>query len=82
LHPPGRPERSRAPELAGPAAAGIPVLVVQGERDPFGTPAEVSALGVAGVEVIGVPGDHTLAKTAAAAAAVASALTARLRATT
>jgi len=35
LHPPGRPERSRAAELA---AAGTDVLVVNGERDPFGIP--------------------------------------------
>lgn len=40
LHPPGRPEASRAPELL---AAGCPVLILQGERDPFGTPAEVAA---------------------------------------
>ncbi|MFD7920166.1 alpha/beta family hydrolase [Streptomyces sp. NPDC059740] len=40
LHPPGRPESSRAAELAGPAAAGLPTLVVQGGRDPFGRPAE------------------------------------------
>jgi predicted alpha/beta-hydrolase family hydrolase len=37
LHPPGRPERSRLEELEG---AGVPVLVVQGERDPFGAPEE------------------------------------------
>jgi predicted alpha/beta-hydrolase family hydrolase len=37
LHPPGRPERSRLPELLG---ARVPTLVVQGERDPFGTPEE------------------------------------------
>jgi uncharacterized protein len=35
LHPPGRPDRSRAAELA---AAGTDVLVVNGERDPFGIP--------------------------------------------
>jgi uncharacterized protein len=35
LHPPGRPERSRAAELA---AAGTDVLVVNGDRDPFGIP--------------------------------------------
>ncbi|MEV4842981.1 alpha/beta family hydrolase [Micromonospora matsumotoense] len=35
LHPPGRPERSRAAELA----TGLPTLVVNGDRDPFGTPA-------------------------------------------
>ncbi|MEV1055136.1 alpha/beta family hydrolase [Streptomyces sp. NPDC049887] len=37
LHPPGRPERSRADELLG---AGVPVLVVQGGNDPFGRPEE------------------------------------------
>jgi uncharacterized protein len=35
LHPPGRPEVTRLPELDG---AGVPVLVVQGDRDPFGMP--------------------------------------------
>ncbi|MFF1284102.1 alpha/beta family hydrolase [Streptomyces sp. NPDC058299] len=37
LHPPGRPERSRAGELLG---AGVPTLVVQGGNDPFGRPEE------------------------------------------
>ncbi len=37
LHPPGRPERSRLDELEG---AGVTTLVVQGERDPFGSPDE------------------------------------------
>ncbi len=37
LHPVGRPERSRLPELLG---AGVPTLVVQGERDPMGRPEE------------------------------------------
>ncbi|MCX5228555.1 alpha/beta family hydrolase [Streptomyces sp. NPDC006553] len=37
LHPPGRPERSRADELLG---SGLPTLVVQGGNDPFGRPAE------------------------------------------
>ena len=37
LHPPGHPEKSRAGELE---AAGVPVLVVNGDRDPFGIPAE------------------------------------------
>jgi predicted alpha/beta-hydrolase family hydrolase len=78
LHPPGRPEKSRAEELAATGAAGLPVLVVQGEKDPFGVPGEISGLGLAGVEVVGVPGDHTLARTAAAAAEVGSALAARL----
>ena len=37
LHPPGRPEKSRVDELRG---ARVPTLVIQGERDPFGTPEE------------------------------------------
>jgi predicted alpha/beta-hydrolase family hydrolase len=35
LHPPGKPERSRADELR---AAGVDVLAVSGDRDPFGIP--------------------------------------------
>jgi uncharacterized protein len=37
LHPPGKPESSRLPELR---AARVPTLVVQGERDTFGRPEE------------------------------------------
>ncbi|MFE9805325.1 alpha/beta family hydrolase [Streptomyces sp. NPDC005227] len=37
LHPPGKPEKSRAAELLG---AGVPTLVVQGGNDPFGRPQE------------------------------------------
>ena len=37
LHPPGKPESSRLAELEGVA---LPTLVVQGEKDPFGTPEE------------------------------------------
>jgi predicted alpha/beta-hydrolase family hydrolase len=33
-HPPGRPDRSRAAELR----TGVPTLVVNGDRDPFGAP--------------------------------------------
>jgi uncharacterized protein len=35
VHPPGRPQQSRLPELT---AVSAPVLVVQGSRDPFGCP--------------------------------------------
>jgi uncharacterized protein len=35
LHPPGRPESTRLPELQ---AVRVPVLVVQGAADPFGLP--------------------------------------------
>jgi uncharacterized protein len=38
LHPPGKPGSSRAGELRELRADGIPVLVVNGERDPFGIP--------------------------------------------
>jgi uncharacterized protein len=41
LHPPGKPEKSRVDELLG---AGLPTLVIQGERDPFGTPDEFPPL--------------------------------------
>jgi predicted alpha/beta-hydrolase family hydrolase len=33
--PPGRPDKDRLAELAAPA---VPVLVIQGDRDPFGVP--------------------------------------------
>ncbi|MBM7078969.1 alpha/beta hydrolase family protein [Micromonospora humida] len=42
LHPPGRPERSRAAELA----TGLPTLVVNGDRDPFGLPVAAGAVQV------------------------------------
>jgi uncharacterized protein len=52
LHPPGRPEKSRQDELD---AVELPVLVVQGESDPFGMPA-----GSGIHEVVTVPGNHSL----------------------
>jgi len=39
FHPPGKPERTRTEHLAGLAT---PSLIIQGERDPFGTTAEVA----------------------------------------
>jgi predicted alpha/beta-hydrolase family hydrolase len=59
LHPPGRPEKSRAAELA---LVRVPLLVVQGERDAFGGPGEVrDALdGHPSAQVQPVPGDHAL----------------------
>lgn len=55
LHPPGRPGSSRAFELLAPAC---PVLVLQGERDPFGTPEEIAAtiVDAPGHRLIAVPG--------------------------
>jgi len=48
LHPPGRPDRSRAAELA---EAGTEVLVVNGASDPFGIPEPGG-----GVQVLVLPG--------------------------
>ena len=59
LHPPGRPESSRAGELRG---AGVDVLVVNGERDPFGIPARADAS-----RVVVLPGEtHALSRHPAA----------------
>ncbi|WP_320778927.1 alpha/beta family hydrolase [Streptomyces sp. CRN 30] len=56
LHPPGKPEKSRAEELLG---AGVPTLVVQGGNDPFGRPAEFPD---GPHELVEVPyGDHGFA---------------------
>jgi uncharacterized protein len=54
VHPPGKPEKSRLPELD---AVTVPVLVVQGANDPFGMPPDGP-----GREVVTVPGNHSLAK--------------------
>lgn len=55
LHPPGRPEKSRAEELATPT---VPRLVLQGTRDAFGGPGEVrEALAAeSGITVVELPG--------------------------
>jgi predicted alpha/beta-hydrolase family hydrolase len=58
LHLPGRPDKSRAAELAAPTA---PRLVLQGGADAFGQPAEVRTAvpDDAGVTVVELPGaDH------------------------
>jgi uncharacterized protein len=53
LHPPGRPERSRVAELR---QAGTDVLVVNGDRDPFGVPDDKDA-----ARVVVLPGEtHAL----------------------
>lgn len=51
-HPPGRPEKTRLPELD---AVEVSTLVVQGENDPFGRPS-----GAHHREVVLLPGDHNL----------------------
>ncbi len=72
LHPPGRPDNTRLPELE---AAGVPVLVVQGERDPFGMPPAGPDR-----ELVVIPGaDHGLKRdTAAIAAAVTRFVTSQI----
>jgi predicted alpha/beta-hydrolase family hydrolase len=58
LHPPGRPDRTRAEELRGVA---VPVVIVQGERDAFGGPAELATLRMKQVEIHAVTAaDHGL----------------------
>jgi predicted alpha/beta-hydrolase family hydrolase len=52
VHPPGRPEKSRLPELD---AVTVPTLVVQGARDPFGMPPPGPDR-----TVVEVNGDHSL----------------------
>ncbi len=58
LHPPGSPEKSRLTELLTPE---VPVLVLQGERDTFGSAATLIAeVGArANIRIVTVPGaDH------------------------
>jgi predicted alpha/beta-hydrolase family hydrolase len=66
VHPPGRaddPDKSRLPELD---AVLVPVLVVQGDRDPFGMPPEAP-----GRDVVVVSGTHALRAAGPVMAAVA-----------
>jgi len=58
LRPPRRPEVSRLHELLD---AGVPTLVVQGERDPFGGPDVFPG----SVDLVAVAGDHSLRRSAA-----------------
>jgi predicted alpha/beta-hydrolase family hydrolase len=52
VHPPGKPEKSRLDELD---AVAVPVLVIQGESDPFGMPPPAPRR-----EVVAQPGTHAL----------------------
>jgi predicted alpha/beta-hydrolase family hydrolase len=55
VHPPGRPEKTRLPEID---AVEVPVFVVSGERDPFGVTPDAP-----GREVLVLPGAvHDLRK--------------------
>ena len=66
LRPPGQPEKSRDGELRG---AGTSVLVINGDRDPFGVPEPDEK-----TEVVVLPGEaHALSKHPAAVGAAAAA---------
>jgi uncharacterized protein len=52
LHPPGRPEKTRLPELA---AVKLPTLIVQGASDPFGMPPKARNR-----KVVTIAGNHSL----------------------
>jgi hypothetical protein len=62
LHPPGKPDQLRSAHLGD---ISVPVLIVQGELDPFGTPSELApVIGAmrSRVSLEVVPGgDHSLA---------------------
>jgi predicted alpha/beta-hydrolase family hydrolase len=72
VHPPGKPEKTRLDELD---AVAVPVLVIQGERDPFGMPPDAG-----GREVVAIPGTHTLRSAGRIAEAVTGWLQPRLAA--
>lgn len=58
FHPPGRPETLRTAHLE---QIDVPVLILQGERDPFGTPAETARYELSPtVTIAWIPdGDHS-----------------------
>ncbi|MCE1179993.1 MAG: hypothetical protein LWW86_13335 [Micrococcales bacterium] len=62
LHPPGQPEKSRAAELQAPIDAGLPVHVVQGEKDPFGRPDEIAEAVPDTAYLDAVAGAHSFTK--------------------
>lgn len=59
FHPPGKPDQLRTAHLAG---MRTPALILQGERDPFGTTADVAAYTLSkAIRVEWLPdGDHSL----------------------
>jgi uncharacterized protein len=58
LHPPGRPDKTRLPELA---AVKLPTLIIQGASDPFGMPPKGRNR-----KVVTVAGNHSLSSDLAA----------------
>jgi len=63
LHPPGKPEKSRASEARLVTDAGTPLTVIQGEKDPFGRPAEVRLVLGPGATVVPAGGTHSFTTT-------------------
>jgi uncharacterized protein len=63
VHPPGKPQKTRLPELDGVTVA---TLVIQGERDPFGIPPPGPNR-----RVVLIPGTHSLRSSEAVGPVVA-----------
>ncbi len=74
LYPPGRPEASRAAELLVPSQAGLPLRVIQGSADRFGTPTQIAAV-LGDGDVVAVDGTHALSHVEPVAAAAVQWLT-------
>jgi uncharacterized protein len=70
LHPPGRPDKTRLPELD---ALELPTLIVQGASDPFGMPPAGPNR-----EVVTVAGNHSLSSDLEAVGEAAGAWLARI----
>lgn len=62
LHPPGKPEKSRAPEAQLVLDAGLPLGIVQGLKDPFGSPEDVRAALGPRAQVHDARGDHSFSR--------------------
>jgi predicted alpha/beta-hydrolase family hydrolase len=67
VHPPGKADDPTKSRLAELDAVRVPVLVVQGENDPFGMPPDARRR-----KVVRVSGNHSLRATAAVEDAVAA----------
>lgn len=65
VHPPGKGDDASKSRMSELDAVKVPVLVVQGESDPFGMPT-----GGPGRTVVTVPGNHSLRDADAVSAAV------------
>jgi predicted alpha/beta-hydrolase family hydrolase len=62
LHPPKQPDKLRNAHL--PQLAGVRTLIVQGERDEFGTPEELRSHFPPSVEIVPMAGGHSFDKKA------------------